>query len=301
MAKTKTTEQFVAEAVAVHQEKYRYDEVLYKGAHEKVKILCVRCNSHFTQSARKHLNGQGCPACFGTPKKTAQQFVEALMLKHGNEYDYSKSIYNGAHEQFSFECIKHGLVTMSANNHLRGAKCAKCAGNWKKDSETFAEEARSKHGDTYDYTSLNYIDSHTPLKIVCKTHDVFWQSPTTHLSGAGCPKCAAYGFNKDLNSSLYILSDNKDITKIGITNRDVQVRCAEISKSANKSYVIKTSYNFDSGEVAARVEAVLLQELRSTYRQPTEKFDGSTECFYNVDYEWLLSQIQELIKEHECL
>ena len=54
----------------------------------------------------------------------------------------------------------------------------------------FIEKAIKIHGDRYSYGNVNYINSHTPVSITCKTHGDFMQSPTNHLQGKGCPKCA---------------------------------------------------------------------------------------------------------------
>lgn len=50
--------------------------------------------------------------------------------------------------------------------------------------------ARKVHGDKYDYSKVNYIDSHTKVCIVCPIHGEFWQMPSKHLNGQGCPECA---------------------------------------------------------------------------------------------------------------
>ena len=57
-------------------------------------------------------------------------------------------------------------------------------------TETFIEKAREVHGDRYDYSRVNYINSTTPVKIVCLEHGEFEQRPAKHLSGQNCPKCS---------------------------------------------------------------------------------------------------------------
>jgi Zn finger protein HypA/HybF involved in hydrogenase expression len=296
--KKKTTEVFISEAFSLQGPKYDYSRVVYSGAHNKVEIFCRACKKYFLQSPRKHLNGQGCPACNGTPKRTTSAFVAELVSVHGDTYDYKDSEYYGIHEQFTFWCNSHGFVSMLASNHLKGAKCAKCAGNWKKDSETFVEESKELHGPIYDYGKVSYTDSHSPVEIICPKHSSFWQAPTTHLGGAGCPKCASYGFNTEIAAHFYVLSDSVQTTKVGITNRDIDSRIKEISKSSLRSYRMIDSFYFKSGQSALNMETILLRELRSTHKQPTEKFDGSTECFYDVDIQALLNRIEELIEEH---
>jgi hypothetical protein len=54
----------------------------------------------------------------------------------------------------------------------------------------FIEKAIENHQDKYDYSNIIYISSITKVKIICKKHGEFEQTPSQHLSGAGCNKCA---------------------------------------------------------------------------------------------------------------
>jgi hypothetical protein len=54
----------------------------------------------------------------------------------------------------------------------------------------FIEKSIKKHGNKYDYSKVEYIGSHTKVCIICLEHGEFYQTPTNHLSGYGCLKCA---------------------------------------------------------------------------------------------------------------
>ena len=47
------------------------------------------------------------------------------------------------------------------------------------------------HGNKYDYKHVfkEYINSDTPVTIICPKHGSFLQAPYNHLSGKNCPKC----------------------------------------------------------------------------------------------------------------
>ena len=61
----------------------------------------------------------------------------------------------------------------------------------KKSLEQFLSEAKEKHGDKYDYSKVVWVDSHTPVTIICPVHGEFKQTPKAHsVSGYGCNKCA---------------------------------------------------------------------------------------------------------------
>jgi hypothetical protein len=51
--------------------------------------------------------------------------------------------------------------------------------------------ANSTHKNKYDYSKVSYINSQTPVCIICPKHGEFWQKPNTHIRGSGCPICAS--------------------------------------------------------------------------------------------------------------
>ena len=50
----------------------------------------------------------------------------------------------------------------------------------------FIENAKKVHGDKYDYSKVQYVDSDTKVCIVCPIHGEFEQFPGNHLRGYGC-------------------------------------------------------------------------------------------------------------------
>jgi hypothetical protein len=53
----------------------------------------------------------------------------------------------------------------------------------------FINEARLVHGDRYDYSCVEYKNNRINVKIICRTHGAFFQTPQSHLHGHGCVKC----------------------------------------------------------------------------------------------------------------
>ena len=54
----------------------------------------------------------------------------------------------------------------------------------------FIKQARNVHGDKYDYSKVEYVNSKTKICIICPIHGEFWQTPFSHLSGRGCIFCS---------------------------------------------------------------------------------------------------------------
>ena len=68
----------------------------------------------------------------------------------------------------------------------------------------FIAKAKQVHGNKYDYSRVHYVDSVTPVSIICPEHGEFKQRPALHLTGTGCPSC---GYNKVRS----VLSDTLEV------------------------------------------------------------------------------------------
>lgn len=57
-------------------------------------------------------------------------------------------------------------------------------------TEEFIAKSISLHGNTYDYSKVDYNSSRSKVCIICSEHGEFWQKANNHLNGQGCPKCS---------------------------------------------------------------------------------------------------------------
>lgn len=194
-----TTEVFIKKATEVHGELYDYRLVNYVGSKIHIKIICKE-HGEFVQQPTSHLMGQGCRRC-GNEKTgninrhTKEQFIQKATFKHGNKYDYSLVDYKNQNTNVVIICPKHGEVTQRPADHLRHSGCTYCGVESSivirlANMDSFVVKAIKKHGDRYDYSLVDYIDSQTKVKIICKEHGVFEQQPSAHLTGQHCNKCA---------------------------------------------------------------------------------------------------------------
>lgn len=53
----------------------------------------------------------------------------------------------------------------------------------------FIERAKTVYGDTYDYSLVKYKGAAIKVAISCPKHGLFYQTPSQHLIGNGCPLC----------------------------------------------------------------------------------------------------------------
>lgn len=75
----------------------------------------------------------------------------------------------------------------------------------RKTTQQFVEEAQAKHGERYDYSEVEYVGTHKPVRIKCRQCGaVFFQAPSDHLAGRGCPKCRKKQTHKRVNQEMFI-------------------------------------------------------------------------------------------------
>ena len=197
-----TTDIFIKKAKEIHGEKYDYSLVDYVNAKTKVEIICP-LHGKFTQIPYNHLSGKGCKECGhienGRNRSiTLEKFLEKARDVHGDKYDYSKSKIENYKTKIEIICPLHGSFFQTPNNHLSGKGCKECGiiftlnhiqENYSSNTEDFIEKSKILHGDTYDYSLVDYVNNSTQVEIKCEEHGSFLQSPRDHLRGHGCHTC----------------------------------------------------------------------------------------------------------------
>ena len=180
----------------VHGDKYNYSEFIYHGMRKKSKIICSK-HGVFEQTPSTHESGGGCPKCNRKNLNTSN-ILEQFKDVHGDRYDYSLVEYKSTHKKVKIICNEHGVFEQSPSKHKGGHNCPKCVGGIKIDWSDVLKQFKEVHGDKYDYTLVEYKSSHKKVKIICKEHGVFEQTPSSHKSGIGCFVCATGWRQKDI-------------------------------------------------------------------------------------------------------
>jgi predicted nucleic acid-binding Zn-ribbon protein len=156
------------------------------------------------------------------PTVDTAEFVKRAISKHGERYDYSKSVYSSWNAKVIIGCKRHGDFLQEGRVHLRGAGCKRCGKT--KTGEQFIEQAEKIHGTMYIYDQVDYNGCNSKVRIGCtRCNTTFEQAPSGHLSGSGCPSCVtkkspwtteefvarareAHGDRYDYKESVYINS-----------------------------------------------------------------------------------------------
>lgn len=207
MSKLKTTQSVIAEFQANHGQRYGYEFVSYKGSSSKVKVVCKK-HGVFEIAPDHHRKGVGCRQCyFDAQKLTKADWVSRSRTNFGERFDYDGfDELPTTNEKVLIRCKVHDQVFFqSPRNHMRGhIGCPKCKSlKLSGDRETrgvlkseddlkkqFVLKAVVAHGNAFDYSEFKYVTATTNGKIFCPKHGAFWQTPSNHLRGAGCPKCS---------------------------------------------------------------------------------------------------------------
>ena len=208
---------FIKKARNIHGDKYDYSKSLYLGSREKIEIICPLHGSFF-QLATNHLSGKGCKECskiqvIKNQSSNTEDFINKARNVHGERYYYSLVDYINNHTKVEIICKEHGKFLQSPKDHLSGKGCPYCGKERSNEDiksrmmlsrDEFINRANEVHGERYDYSLVDYLDTKTKVEIICKEHGSFLQTPNKHMQGRGCPSC---GRERTIEHNFLTLDD----------------------------------------------------------------------------------------------
>lgn len=191
---------YMAQARAVHGDKYDYSKIVLTENFNKVDRVTIICPKHgeFKTDLVHHIYFKNnCYKCAKENSKvTLDAFIKRSNILYNNQYDYSRVKFNTLADKVEIVCKKHGPFIQRANSHLMGNRCKECFLEGQiLSKETFIENAKNIHGNVYDYSKVVYLGNKKKVELICKTHGSFWLAPNSHLSNkVGCARCReSYG------------------------------------------------------------------------------------------------------------
>ncbi len=238
-------------------------------------------------------------------KLTTEQFIERSTITHSDKYIYTKTDYITNKVPVIITCPTHGDFTQVPSHHMNGSECPTCARlkvsqilAVKNASNTadFITKATKVHGNTYDYSKVEYINSKTKVTIICPAHGEFTQTPNDHLDGCGCTICkykntktlwsysswkAAGAISKQFNAytlyALHCCNDTESFIKIGKTFQPLTTRFRPGVKMPYNWTVLFE--HIDTADAISHLEKRLHAHFKSSSYLPKLPFGGSYECF----------------------
>lgn len=104
------------------------------------------------------------------------------------------------------------------------------------------------------------------------------------------------GFDDNKISTLYVVTTG-DQTKIGITNRPIKHRLREINSDSKRNFKVLKEYSNIEGSLCRNVESTMLKILSEKYKNTSDYYTGSSECFIDVDNSWLLNTLETILRK----
>lgn len=128
-------------------------------------------------------------------RKDQDEFLKAAQIRHGDRFDYSRSLYVDAKTKVDITCRIHNTeFHIIPRAHLRGlGGCPDCRYDYTSKAqipsrEDFISKASLVHGDRYTYPEVIFPKPGY-VSAICSRHGLFTHRRDVHLAGGGCVKC----------------------------------------------------------------------------------------------------------------
>ena len=170
---------------------------------------------------------------------TKEKYIEECSNYHNNKYDYS--LIDLKDKKIKIICPQHGVFEQNKSSHKKYG-CWKCSVEFRSKMQSlgnhnFINKSIEIHGDVYDYSLVEYKNNLSRVYIICKVHNIFSQTPASHMSGNGCPKCGTesmvlkqrHDTNKFIDKSKKVHGNRYDYSKVKYINNNfhVDIICKE--------------------------------------------------------------------------
>jgi len=192
MAIKKSNNEFIKEVYDLVGDEYVF---LEEYINSKTKILCKhnKCNHEYKVSTDGFFNRSNrCPKCYGTPKKSNNEFLKEVHDLVGDEYTFLEKYVNTntrlkvIHNKcgYEYEVTPNGFLN-------KKNRCPKCYGTPKKSNKEFTKEVYDLVGKEYTFLE-KYVNTNTRLKVIHNKCGYEYEvTPNGFFNIKNrCPKCA---------------------------------------------------------------------------------------------------------------
>lgn len=190
-----TISEFESKATEIHGGKYTYHQD-FNGTRNLIVITCP-IHGDFTQTPKKHLQGQGCPKCSQERLKGEKQgnysvFLTKFKDKFGIDviFPYISSEYVNNKSNITVKCPKCGTSVKRTPNYLLtfGYTCHNCSNEQNISYEALVKESKCQN--------IEAFDGEIPIKggkvaLICKKHGKYAARVKSVLKGKWkCKLCS---------------------------------------------------------------------------------------------------------------
>lgn len=162
--------------------------------------------------------------------------------------------------------------------------------------EEFVKKAKNVHGDKYDYSKVEYVNVNTKICIICPIHGEFWQIPSNHFQGKGCPKCGcgiiseklSNNTEKFIENARKIHGDKYDYSKVEYKNAKTKIcvicpKHGEFLQEANSHIMGHGCQKCKAEENAKRQKMSTEQFTKKAKKIHGDKYDYSKVKYKKYD------------------
>ena len=162
--------------------------------------------------------------------------------------------------------------------------------------EEFVKKAKNVHGDKYDYSKVEYVNVNTKICIICPIHGEFWQIPSNHFQGKGCPKCGcgiiseklSNNTEKFIENARKIHGDKYDYSKVEYKNAKTKIcvicpKHGEFLQEANSHIMGHGCQKCKTEENAKRQKMSTEQFTKKAKKIHGDKYDYSKVKYKKYD------------------
>jgi hypothetical protein len=204
-----------------------------------------------------------------------KDFIEKAKKIHGDKYDYSKVEYKGCNDEII-------VIDKSSKKEIR-VKPKYFLSDYiritkEEKADAFIKKSKERFGDRFDYSKVRYVNSQTPVTLVCREHGEFDVNMYTHLYSKDglCPFCNRSNINvfkrggRERLSTDYIkrrcqkiYGDKYDYSKVEYKGGNAKTEVVEIICPVHGSF-FKTYDNIQTRDCGCPKCAKEEKELNDT-------------------------------------
>jgi len=167
-------------------------------------------------------------------------FIKKVKERVDDKYDTSLVRYVKYGEPIELICPIHGLFIKNRIDRVKDGcpicKMKEINNKQRKPLKTLLDDFYKTHGNKYDYSLVEYINTYTPVIIICKKHGNFTQIPRDHIRGYECPLCNESKGERTINKYL-------NEHKIDFINQQIFDSCVSVKNNKLKFDFYLPKYN----------------------------------------------------------
>lgn len=151
--------------------------------------------------------------------KSNDDYIKLCIKKHGNKYDYSKTVYRHSNAKATFICKKHGEFEQFVGAHASGSGCPKCRHRISKPCQLWLSSFNNPNILSERQIEGKFVDGYDPItNTIYEFYGDYWHGNPNLFEGSlfnKRTKCTMEDlYNKTIARSQYLKSKGYNMVEI---------------------------------------------------------------------------------------